>query len=274
MPSYWFTTREIEHHGFTQEQIEFDKRIVASHKPYFMTYVYPKLRSENNQYIKNSDNGVIRRFRKYGMMNIHDLEVCNEPTPEMLQYLEYYRTLSPVGNNSCLVNRIAWMFEKEFNGYLAKLVRLERDCEKKDFDYSILKSDTTYSQTTYHKVYQIYKDYAKLTQKYQQRKRIEKIDKFESWLQFQTYINWFRNECSKICPSEEELNNIVIDICYQADSSKQFTWDICGHVILHNLLNHHDGQINYPYCVDSDGDFKYFGKGFIMKKMNIKGGIE
>ena len=274
MPSYWFTTREIENYGFTQEQIEFDKSIIASHKPYFMTYVYPKLRSENNKYIKNSKSGVVRRFGKYGLRTIEDLYKYDNKSIQMEQYLECYHILSPVGNNPCIVNRIAWIFENEFNSYLSKLSKIEKDSDKQFCNYDILKSNLAYSKSNYDKILQIYKNYSNLIKKYQQRKRIEKIDKFESWLQFQNYITWFQDECYRICQSEEELNNIVIDICYKTESSKQFAWDMCGNVMLKNLLNRNGWQAVYPYCVEQDGEFQYFGKEFVMKKMDIKGEME
>ena len=34
-------------------------------------------------------------------------------------------------------------------------------------------------------------------------------------------------KCVEICPNEDELCNIVLDICYTTNNSKQFAWDVC-----------------------------------------------
>ena len=52
MPKYWYSYREcIPRENDTQEearQKEFNRKIVASEKPYFMKYVYPALKSKYN----------------------------------------------------------------------------------------------------------------------------------------------------------------------------------------------------------------------------------
>ena len=69
--------------------------------------------------------------------------------------------------------------------------------------------------------------------------------------------------------NEDELCDIVLDICYTKEKSKQFAWDICGTVILKNLLNKNHNIINYPKMVSEDGDFEYCGKLFKMYKKEL-----
>ena len=49
-------------------------------------------------------------------------------------------------------------------------------------------------------------------------------------------LDQFRRESAALCPNEAELCDILIDLCYCDNRSKQFVWDLCGHVILRNLL--------------------------------------
>lgn len=258
MPSYWYSTRGIDEYGFTEEEIDFQKRIMASHKPYFMTYVYPALRTENNKYIKHSNNNAERRFLGYGIRSIDDLQNYEDTTEEMKDYLRYYRLLSPVGNNPCVVNRIAWLFESHFKQYLAKLSKAEKDLTQSKFDYDILKSHSEYSKSNYDKVYKLYKEYNRLVKQHKAQEDAENLDKISNY-------NWFQDECYRICSNEDELTDIVLDICYQHENGKQFAWDMCGNIILKNLLKKHDGNISYPYCVHQNGDFTYFGKQFNMR---------
>ena len=270
MPSYWYSTRGIDEYGFTEEEMDFQKKIMASHKPYFMTYVYPALRTENNKYIKNENYNAIRRFARYGIKSIQDLENYENKTDEMIQYLDYYYALSPVGNNPCIVNRIAWLFEREFKQYLTKLSKLEKDSDKESFDYGLLKSNSDYSKTNYDDVYRLYKEYNRLIKNYQTQAYIEKQDTFDNWLQIQTYLNWFKNQCYCVCSNEEELTDIVLDICYQNDNGKQFAWDMCGNIIINNLLKRNKNKITYPHYVDCGGEFTYFGNQFNMRTVTMK----
>lgn len=269
MPPYWFTSRGISENNFSEDEIQFQKKIMASHKPYFMTYVYSNLKTENNKYLRNSNSNAVRRFAKYGIETLQDLENYKSKTVGMEKFLEFYKLLSPVGNNACVVNRIAWLFEKEFCSYLKKLSSLEKNADKCSFDYSILKSDTEYSQSNYDKIYQIYRDYTVLLKSYLIKAHAEKLDKFDNWVEIQKYIHWFQDRCYQVCSNADELNNIVIDICYQSENTKQFAWDVCGDVIIKNLLNRYGGKISYPYCVKENGEFTYFGKKFEMRSINV-----
>ena len=46
----------------------------------------------------------------------------------------------------------------------------------------------------------------------------------------------FENECAKLCQDKDALCDIVLDICYKSNNSKQFAWDLCGEVFIKNLL--------------------------------------
>ena len=263
MPSYWYSTRGIDEYGFTEEEIAFQKRIMASHKPYFMTYVYSALKTENNKHIKHSNNNAERRFSAYGIHSIEDLQNYPNKTEEMEEYLRYYYLLSPVGNNPCVVNRIAWLFERHFKQYLTKLSKAEKDLVGIEFDYDILKSHSEYSKSNYDKVHKLYKEYNRLVKQHKAQEDAENLDKLNSY-------NWFQDECYRICSNKDELTDIVLNICYQHENGKQFAWDMCGNIILANLLKQHNYNISYPHCVNQDGDFSYFGKHFNMRTIIIK----
>jgi hypothetical protein len=83
-------------------------------------------------------------------------------------------------------------------------------------------------------------------------------------------VNFFKRECEEICPNEYELCDILLDMCYQAETSKQFVWDMCGDTILQNLLKKHDYELVYPKLVSGQGEFEYCGEQFIMQKTRIE----
>lgn len=262
MPEYWYNIRDnIVRDGDSQEEIEkkeFNRKITAAYKPYFMTYVYPALKKKNNTYIKNNDYGVIIRFRKYGVSSIKDLLAYEQKTPEMMDYIDYYKRYTPVGNNPCVVNRICWLFEKVFKD---KMVFVQKNT---NFDYHILKSGVEYSKKNYAEILGVYKDYQKQLDSHQKKARTEKIDEFDCWQQRRNFIVRFKQRCEEICTNEDELCDIVLDICYRTEKTKQFAWDVCGAVMLKNLLNKNDRTIHYPMRSCTVGDFEYCGEQFIM----------
>ena len=271
MPTYWYSMRDnMIKDDDTQEDIkrkEFNQKIVASKKPYFMTYVYPALKTKTNTYMKNSDYGAIMRFNSYGIHGVQDLYDYEPKTQDMIDYLDYYERFIPVGYNDCVVNRICWIFEKEFDGYLSKRY------EQPEFDYNILKSHVEYSRRNYESILGVYKEYQLNLDKFQQRRRAEKMDAFESQQQRAMFVNRFKQQCEEICTNEQELCDITLDICYKSEKAKQFAWDVCGEVILDNLLKKNDNNIHYPKKVESntEGSFEYCGEHFIMSEKKIGG---
>lgn len=82
-------------------------------------------------------------------------------------------------------------------------------------------------------------------------------------------ISDFKRQCEEICTNEEELCDILVDLCYRTERSKQFVWDICGDVILKNLLRRKGNIVHYPELTHGEGDFEYCGEHFVMKEKII-----
>lgn len=274
MPSNWYTLHDCKigenDDEETVKQKEFDFKIVASKKPYFMTYVYPRLKSENDTYIRNNNRGVIRRFNQYGIKSIEDLQKYPDKTDTMVEYLNYYYKRLPVGNNPCVVNRIAWIFEDVFKNYFSKISKYMREANHSEFDYYILKSGVPYGKATYNKILELYKEYNRRVEEYQKKIRTEKVEKDNEWMERFQFVDFFKSECYKSCPNERELCDIVLDICYSREKSKQFAWDICGTTILENLLRRNNNKIKYPQMVSDGGEFTYCGKQFVMCEKEVE----
>lgn len=80
----------------------------------------------------------------------------------------------------------------------------------------------------------------------------------------------FRQRCAEICSNEEQLCNIVLDMCYKNNKSKQFAWDICGTQIIENLLNKKDRKLHFP-VMDENGSIEFGGKRFRIETTEIEG---
>lgn len=264
MPKYWYDKAACNKlPDDTENQKHFKElclRIVAENKPYFMRYVYPDLMIKYNKYINDTNSKCIREFK----MSMSDLIEKPNKTIREKEFIDYYNRLMPVGNNPCTVNRISWLFENIFKSYLAKYDRYDDFDDFDDFDYSILKSGVEYSKSDYQRIAQIKCEYEDSVKYYQQLANKQRLDKDEVSVNRSIMLQKFKSQCEEICPNEKELCDIVIDMCYSSSKSKQFAWDVCGEVIIKNLLQKNNYMVYYPVLVESDGEFEFGGEQFII----------
>ena len=266
MPKEWYdraANRITE--GLSEEEIarrEFNLSILADKKPYFMRYIYPNLMSQYNTYIKNTDKKCIREFRQ----SIDELLSKNksELTEAEAEFVSYYYQRMPVGIHDCVMNKICRRFEDEFDGYFLKNI------SDTEFDYSIMKSGQDYTTTQYNTISRLYEQYTKRLQEYMQYSKRERIDEDESASKRSLMVQDFKVECQRACSNAAQLCDIILDLCYSRNGSKQFCWDICSEEIIYNLLIHNNNTIYFPTKND-DGDIEFCGKRFSLES---KGGIQ
>ena len=272
MPSEWYDIKKCrvkeDDDEKTIQRKEFNSKIVAAIKPYFMIYIYPNLKSKMQSYVKNMNLDISGRFFDKDIFSIQDLKKYDKKNNIMKQYLDFYYRHLPVGINKCVVNRICTLFENSFNNIFSK------QNNELEFDYSILKSNVGYSKSNYCKVKEIYQEYLKRIENFSKKIKLEKVEKDYCWLERHRFASWFKSECERICNNQDELCDIVLDICYQKEYSKQFAWDICSETILHNLLLANNNVIHYPRQVEDNGDFKYCGKDFVLCEKEMEENLD
>lgn len=243
------------------ETRRFYQKLVADKKPYFMRIIYPALMKQYNTYIKNTNKNAMREFQ----MTVDELmEIpASEQTERQKDFIRYYHSRMPVGNNDCVMNRICRRFEREFDGYLG---RHNADTE---FDYTIMKSDAEYSRSQFNAISKLYESYNKRLRNYAVFASYERVDEYDTFSRMLEMRNEFIQECTKECPDRFALCNIVLDICYQKSSTKRFAWEMCGDEIIQNLLNRNGGIISYP-TLDVDGDITFGGNRFTVMKYGLE----
>ena len=242
----------------TKTMKRFNQSIVADKKPYFMNYIYPQQKATYEKYISNTNKKSMREF------GISMKELLDKPNKTKIEkeFIRYYYLKMPVGINNCVCNRICWRFEKEFDGYLNKVK------PTLDFNYSILKYDIEYTKQQYDMVVKLYYSYIRRVQDYMQLAKSQRLEKDEVSLCRETMKQSVQMECFKICNNDEQLCNIVLDLCYKTNNSKQFAWDVCGELIIQRLLQNNKYIINYP-IISEDGDIDYCGQKFKMESKII-----
>lgn len=253
MPRLWYDRHAANK---SEGDAKFQRSIVADKKPYFMRYIYPMLSKQYNTYIKNTDKNALREFQ----MTVAELKSIPKPdlTERQEEFLRYYDFRLPVGINPCVMNKICWRFEDEFDGHIGK----HNSAIK--FDYSIMRSEDEYTTKQFNSIKRLYDDYNKRLVNYAIFADYERIDDCDSFATLSVMNDEFRKECYKICPNASMLCNIILDICYTRSSTKRFAWNMCGSEIIHNLLIKNDNKISYP-TLDCDGDIEFCGNKFIVE---------
>ncbi len=264
MPKYWYdraACNNLPEDTIKQKHFkELCLRTVADNKPYFMKYVYPDLMTKWNKYIRDTNSKCIREFR----MPLDDLIKKAEKTEREMEFISYYNELKPVGDKPCTINKICWLFEDTFRDFVPKHTKT------KSFDYSILKSTIKYSKKDYVQIAKIKSQYDDDVRYYQQMANKQRLNKEDVAINRNMMMLKFRSKCEEICPNENELCDIIIDLCYSSNKSKQFAWDICGETLINNLLVRNNHTINYPMHTNSNGEFEFGGENFIMLKKQLK----
>lgn len=271
MPGYWYNIHEcIPREEDDDDTVAFkreNKKIVAANKPYFMTYVYPSLRKEYRAYMKAYNFDVADEFGELGIRNVKGLYEMHFKPTAVKEYLKEFEKRLPVGMNPCVVNRMAWLFEREFDGYLKKVNA------NVDFDYTIMKSGAHYTKADALRIKEIYDKHCEKLSEFKYAELLGNIS--SDWVEvYHESCERFMRECAEICPNEDELCDIVLDICYGNEHSKQFAWDVCGDKIIENLMTANGNVVSIPVRVEDGGDFSFRGEQFILVEHSYGNGEE
>lgn len=254
MPKEWYDRHSNRSCDIEDDSLrQLNMRVIADKKPYFMRYIYPTMMKQYNEYISNTNKKALREFR----ITIDELLQKDESdlTEHEAEFLKYYKAKMPVGVNDCVMNRICKRFEDEFDNYIAK----HGSCD--EFDYSIMKSDAEYTTTQFNAIVRLHSEYMKRIRDFMQFAARERIDEDENRVRRFMMVQDFVRDCLQVCSNSKQLCNILLDICYKKEGSKQFVWDIASEDIIDNLIRNNGGNLMYPTRDDS-GDIEFGGERF------------
>ena len=262
MPKYWYDRNANRSCDVPdEEEREFRLRVLADKKPYFMKYIYPTLSKQNSTYITNTKKKCLREFR----ITIDELldKPESELTEEESNFLYYYRAKMPVGTHRCVMNRVCWRFEQEFDHYIAKYPMEET------FDYTLMQSGEEYTKSQFNTVEAIYGEYVARVREFSRYSKVERVDRETAAAVRSMIVEDFRRQCFEACSYEDVLCDILLDICYQREGTKQLAWDVVGHVMVRNLLRRNGWRIFYPVASES-GEVSYAGERFTFVPYTLK----
>ena len=71
------------------------------------------------------------------------------------------------------------------------------------------------------------------------------------------------------CTNENELCDILVDLCYGGGVSKQILWKACGEILIERLLKKNNYKMSYPQRT-THGEFWCQGVQYTMKEIIVK----
>jgi len=274
MPKEWYDLTYLrkmrdrvieEDHEEMLPQIDFDISIVADKKPYFMGYVYPRLLKEFKTYKKNCNAKCIQLFG-LEIGELYERVGANSATPDQLEFLDKFERMKPLDEYPCLMNRICYKFEDIFDSFLVK-----RNHNADSFDYKLLKTTKSYDSNVKKQIENAIAGYTKEMSDFKYLSSFNKMQKEEisdGRLGIKTKLI---KRCEEICPNQEDLCNILVDLCYQKNFNKQFIWDISGEQIIINLLVKHNFEYNVPVKAKY-GNYSFLGERYDIIQIQAKAG--
>ena len=244
MPKKWYSPDACEN--------DFERSICASRRPYFMVYTRDEYMATFKNYEKTRNATCERMFGK----EISQLDDEGAEGAFLASYREHY----PVLTGNGVMNRICRRAEE-----------LIAQCEisikgRKPFSYDILKNGVNYRPQMKADIRTIYQNYMK---DYRTVCKSSDYAGDERAPILSALTEWYRAAMIEVVPDENVLCEILIDIAYTTQHSKQVVWSIVGDEMVLRLMELYP-QIVLPMRCD-DGDVLYHGQRFKMKEVNLDG---
>jgi len=249
-PNHWVKWSKIEENDSdsVKQQKNFNNDIVIDKKPYFMTYVYPSLRSELKKWLADMNTFSKKSFG----LKIEDLVVKQQKTEEEEKFLSTYHKFVPVDMTSCTMNRLSFFMEK----VSIDLRRWKNS--KEDVDW-ILLSGRPVDPLKLSKVKRIYKEYQ---EDKKNKKYFEKVLHYDDFASNELDKQEVIEKLLKVCTADE-----IVDYCVCLDN-KSFIWEINPEGLIKNIFNNKQDEVWLPIESES-GEFSCLNKTYRKKVCDL-----
>lgn len=249
MPKKWYDKKSILPDDL------FNLSIVADKRPYFMIYTNQQYMQEYNKYVSNKDRSCQRLFG----VGLEDFAPISE---QEKMFASDYAKFFPVTTESGVMNTVCRIAEEK----TAEIESKFRD--GKHFNYSILKSGTEYSKPDYIAIEKIVKRYWRDVEFIMMESKRNKKNKDSVSDRLSNLCQLCKEEILSVNCDNNEVCDIVLDVCYLSEKSKQFVWETFGEEIVENLLEKKNRIVKFP-IQNEFGNINYNGKKFSMCECEV-----
>lgn len=275
IPKYWTKKEKIDYENDTQEEIErkqFNNRIVADKKPYFMGYIYPKMLEDHKKYQKKNNVKALRKFGK----NINDLLATEDKTEQENHMVYMYNRYQPTLKNKCIMNELCSYVERtDFDLKYFKKKKTE------EFDYKKLLSEDYVVRPRsmlYQRVDGLIKKYKGKLQDMNFSTNLlissdmskKEIEEFVKELSYVNHLYFLEKDIERIGINTSEVYNYFVEIIYSRyKQGYNILWDIFGSDILKQL---NTGKMIVP-IENKNGEVEYFGERYSLVEVDVDDNI-
>lgn len=243
-----------------QEKKAFNQTICANKKPYFFMYNYDTERINYQKFIEEVNS---KSIGLYGI-SFEDMLKMDNLSEDAAKFVQYCSAKCPIDMSPSTMNRICRKIEEKFDGNFS--------CEELEFDYSIYKSKNNVRRSSYAEIKGLCEHYLMNLKALNSRKINNEEERKILLEDKDRLLETLIEDMTSICPNEESLCDILLDICYTGKMSKTIVWDVCGTQIIKNMLEKHDNTLTYPEKSEN-ADFCCCGTKFSNKTIRIGGEI-
>lgn len=262
MPKEWYqygaNIIKPEDSDEIQKKKQFNQTICANKKPYFFMYNYDTERINYQKFIEEANS---KSISLYGY-SFEDMLKMDNLDEDVDRFIKYCASKCPIDMSPSTMNRICWKIESEFSGNFL--------CSDVDFDYMIYKSGNEVKRTSYFEIKSLCEHYLMDLKNLNSRKTNNEEERKILLADKDRLLEVLIEDISSICPNQESLCDILLDICYTGKMSKSIVWDVCGDQIIENMLKKHDNMLTYPEKC-SEAEFSCCGAKFVSKTIKIGG---
>lgn len=259
MPKEWYqySANKIKDDDSDEEIAlkEFNQKICANKKPYFFMYNYDTEKKKYDSYLSEAQSKAISIFG----MTLEEMRQSDCLTEDQKFFLNYCDIKCPLDMSPSTMNRICWAIEKAFDGNF--------NIQDEQFDYSIYKSKDDVIISNYSDVEIICEEYMDRMKILNKRKIRCEEDKKTLMEDKKQCTEIFKEEVIAACTNEKVLCEILLDLCYGGKMSKSIVWDVCGNVIISNMLEKNNMLLTYP--IKSNSGFLCCGSKFVNRTIRI-----
>lgn len=262
MPKEWYqygaNVIKPEDSDEIQAKKQFNQTICANKKPYFFMYNYDTERINYQKFIEEVNS---KSISLYGY-SFEDMLKMDNLGEEAERFVKYCAMKCPIDMSPSTMNRICWKIESEFNENFS--------CEDVEFDYRIYKSENDIKRTSYFEIKSLCEHYLMDLKNLNSRKINNEEERKILLVDKDRLLEVLIEDITSICPNQETLCDILLDICYTGKMSKSVVWDVCGNQIIENMLKKHDNVLTYPEkCLEAE--FSCCGTKFFSKTIKVGG---
>lgn len=247
MPSYFYREHDAA------QRSDMDRSLCISKKPWFMTFRYKDISGQFGTYKKKANIDCMVQFG----CSVDELMDRDEYTEEEAEFARWYRKNSPVSLGNCTCNRIARKIERQ-------IAEIKNKWKKTGdgFTYTIYRSsDKKYKAEDFVEIIRILDRYDEALKHLPGFAKANKLSDSQIAEYKAMLIAETQAECYCNCSSSRELASIILDFTYGRGHRYQIAWDLCGDVIIENLLKRSGGEISY-YQRDPEGAVEYKGETY------------